>query len=272
MDMANLMARSYLVMTDSGGLQEEAPALAKPVLVLRDLTERPEAVQAGLARIVGTSRQAIVGAATDLLTNISSYSAMAQGKSPYGDGRAAERIVDAIEYVNGLRASKPTPFVSRLVTPTTGDQMLYERPLGDELFYEQLDERIKRARAERQIVSVVTIDMEKTDREHFAEAVRAITRGLRKSDTAAALEGKRLVLVLSGAGKEQAEHTTARLLKNLDGPLRGRRQEDRLTPDSPDDEHVHAIGVHITTYEDHETVTETIPAADRKSEATSRAK
>jgi GGDEF domain-containing protein len=268
-DMANLLAKAYLVMTDSGGLQEEAPALAKPVLVLRDLTERPEAVQAGLARIVGTSRKAIIGAATELLTNITSYTAMTQGISPYGDGKAASRIVSAIEYLNGMRANKPAPFVSRMVTPVTGDQMLDERPLSDELFYQQLDERIKRAKKDRQRVSVATFDMENTDKEQFAEAVREITRSLRKTDTAAALEGKRLVLVLPGAGREQAQRTTDRLMKNLAGPLRGRREEDRLEPKSPDrvGQLIKTINIKIKTYDDQNEITGTVKNADNDGEA-----
>lgn len=272
-DMANLLSKAYLVMTDSGGLQEEAPALAKPVLVLRDLTERPEAVQAGLARIVGTSRQAIIGAATELLTNITSYTAMTQGISPYGDGRAASRIISAIEYVNGMRANKPAPFVSRMVTPVTGDQMLEERPLTDELFYQQLDERIKRARQERQRVSVATFDMENTDREQFAEAVRAITRSLRKTDTAAALEGKRLVLVLPGAGKKQAQRTTDRLLKNLTGPLQGRREDDKLESQSQDrvEQLIKTINIKIKTYDGQESITKTVESAETHDEAGTRA-
>ncbi|MHB8793740.1 MAG: non-hydrolyzing UDP-N-acetylglucosamine 2-epimerase [Thermoleophilia bacterium] len=272
-DMANLLSKAYLVMTDSGGLQEEAPALAKPVLVLRDLTERPEAVQAGLARIVGTSKHAIVGAATELLTNITSYTAMTQGISPYGDGMAASRIISAIEYKNGMRANKPAPFVSRMVTPVTGDQMIEERPLSDELFYQQLDERIRRAKKERQRVSVATFDMENTDREQFAEAVRAITRSLRKTDTAAALEGKRLVLVLPGAGKQQAQRTTDRLLKNLTGPLRGRREEDKLETQSHDrvEQLIKTINIKIKTYDDLEGITKTAETAETQDEAGIRA-
>ncbi len=269
MDMANLIAKAYLVMTDSGGLQEESPALAKPVLVLRDLTERPEAVQAGLARIVGTSKRAIVGAATELLTNTASYVAMTQGISPYGDGHAASRIIGAIEYANGIRASKPAPFMSRMVAPTTGDQMIDERPMSDQLFYQQLDERINRAKRDRKRVSVATIDMEKVDREQFAEAVRTITRSLRKTDTAAALEGRRLVLVLPGAGEQQARMTTDRLMQNLQGPLRGRRQEDRVAGSSPAmvDDIIRTMNVKIRTYDDESSdrasITEAPESADK---------
>ena len=100
LDYAQFVAalkRCHLVLTDSGGVQEEAPALGKPVLVMRTDTERPEAIEAGVARLVGTDRNAIVGEVSKLLTDDVHYAAMAQGGSPYGDGRAAERIVTAIE-------------------------------------------------------------------------------------------------------------------------------------------------------------------------------
>lgn len=93
----DLMRRSYLVLTDSGGIQEEAPSLNVPVLVLRQTTERPEACMAGLAKLVGTSREAIVTEASRLLTNPVAYRAMAKGINPFGDGRAAQRIGDALE-------------------------------------------------------------------------------------------------------------------------------------------------------------------------------
>ena len=230
LDMANLISRACMVMTDSGGLQEEAPALAKPVLVLRDMTERPEAVQAGLAKIIGTSRQAIFAAASELLTDKTVYASMTQGLSPYGDGEAAARIIGAIEYVNGLQAFPPDPFVSGMVEMVTGDQT-YVGPISDELFYRQLDERVKRARKERQRVSVATFNLEETDSEQFANAVKTITRGLRKSDTAASLEGKRLVLVLPGANEAQARRTADRLMEHLAGSLNRRRETDRRTQD-----------------------------------------
>lgn len=88
-----LMKRSTLILTDSGGIQEEAPALGKPVLVLREETERPEAVEAGVARLVGARRGRIVEEASRLLTDSSAYAAMARAGSPYGDGQAARRIV-----------------------------------------------------------------------------------------------------------------------------------------------------------------------------------
>ena len=84
-----------LLLTDSGGLQEEAPALGKPVLVLRRTTERPEAVEAGTARLIGTDSAAIVAAAGDLLRDPQAYGAMAQAHNPFGDGQASERIVAA---------------------------------------------------------------------------------------------------------------------------------------------------------------------------------
>jgi UDP-N-acetylglucosamine 2-epimerase (non-hydrolysing) len=86
------MRRAHLIVTDSGGIQEEAPFLGKPVLVLRDVTERPEAVELGVARLVGAETAAIVGAARELLTDKAVYAKMAAGGSPYGDGHAAERI------------------------------------------------------------------------------------------------------------------------------------------------------------------------------------
>ena len=91
-----LLRHAYLVLTDSGGVQEEAPALAKPVLVLRHKTERPEAIEAGVARLVGTDPQRIVDEVDRLLTNQDEYQAMARGANPYGDGHAAERIVEAL--------------------------------------------------------------------------------------------------------------------------------------------------------------------------------
>jgi UDP-N-acetylglucosamine 2-epimerase len=88
--------RSHFVLTDSGGVQEEAPALGKPVLVMRAVTERPEALDAGVARLVGTDPELIVAEARRLLADAEWYRRMARGASPYGDGHAAERIVAAI--------------------------------------------------------------------------------------------------------------------------------------------------------------------------------
>lgn len=93
---ANLMRKVHLILTDSGGLQEEAPSLGKPVLVLRDTTERPEAVKAGTVKLVGTNRQIIVREARRLLQDQSEYEKMAMAINPYGDGKAAQRIVKVI--------------------------------------------------------------------------------------------------------------------------------------------------------------------------------
>ncbi len=109
-EMHNLMARCHLVMTDSGGLQEEAPALGKPVLVLRRETERPEAVQAGTVRLAGVEEETIFSLASELLTSESAYAAMAHAVNPYGDGRACRRIADAIEWRFGLRQTPPEEF------------------------------------------------------------------------------------------------------------------------------------------------------------------
>jgi UDP-N-acetylglucosamine 2-epimerase (non-hydrolysing) len=92
------MTQSYLVLTDSGGIQEEAPGLGKPVLVMRDVTERPEGVWAGTVKLVGTSREKIFRAAQELLDNPDCYQAMAQAKNPYGDGRAAEKIMAILNH------------------------------------------------------------------------------------------------------------------------------------------------------------------------------
>lgn len=109
-EMHNLMARSYFVMTDSGGLQEEAPALGRPVLVLRRETERPEAVTAGTVRLAGTEEEAIYAQAARLLTEPAAYEAMAKAVNPYGDGCACRRIVDAILWKEGLSDQPPEEF------------------------------------------------------------------------------------------------------------------------------------------------------------------
>ena len=90
------MKRAYIILTDSGGVQEEAPALGKPVLVLRDETERPEAVDQGVVKLVGPNYDRIVEEAQRLLDDEDAYKAMARGVSPYGDGKAAERIVKTL--------------------------------------------------------------------------------------------------------------------------------------------------------------------------------
>jgi len=94
--LVNLMRKSALVLTDSGGIQEEAPSFGVPVLVLREVTERPEGVEAGTARVVGTDPERIVALASHLLDNQAAYEAMARAVNPYGDGHAAQRIVDAL--------------------------------------------------------------------------------------------------------------------------------------------------------------------------------
>jgi UDP-N-acetylglucosamine 2-epimerase (non-hydrolysing) len=93
----HLLKQCYLVLTDSGGIQEEAPSLGKPVLILRDTTERPEAVHAGTASLVGTESQAIVSATLTLLSDEQEYSRYVDAKNPFGDGHAAERIVEALQ-------------------------------------------------------------------------------------------------------------------------------------------------------------------------------
>ena len=109
-EMHNLMARCYMVMTDSGGLQEEAPALGKPVLVLRRETERPEAVAAGTVKIAGTEEEDIVSLALELIRDEKAYDTMAHAVNPYGDGEACRRIADAILHRFGRRDEVPDPF------------------------------------------------------------------------------------------------------------------------------------------------------------------
>lgn len=98
----NLMNKCYMVMTDSGGLQEEAPHLGKPVLVLRDVTERPEAVQSGTVKLLGTDKGIIINEANKLLRDSNEYNNMSHAVNPYGDGKASKRIADAILYYFGI--------------------------------------------------------------------------------------------------------------------------------------------------------------------------
>ena len=109
-EMHNLMARSYLVLTDSGGLQEEAPALGKPVLVMRRETERPEAVAAGTVKLAGVVQDDIVTMAERLICDKEAYERMAHAVNPYGDGCACRRIADAIEWWYGLRKDRPEDY------------------------------------------------------------------------------------------------------------------------------------------------------------------
>ena len=96
LDFHNFLARSYLILTDSGGIQEEAPSLGKPVLVMRDTTERPEGIKAGTLKLVGTSEEVIYSEFTKLLNDQSVYDAMSKASNPYGDGHACERIADIL--------------------------------------------------------------------------------------------------------------------------------------------------------------------------------
>ncbi len=108
----NLMARSALILTDSGGIQEEAPSLGKPVLVLRDTTERPEAIAAGTVKLIGTAEAAVYRETRTLLSDSAQYRAMAEAANPYGDGQAALRIVQTILWRYGMAAQPPAPFAS----------------------------------------------------------------------------------------------------------------------------------------------------------------
>lgn len=110
-EMHNLMARCYMVLTDSGGLQEEAPSLGKPVLVLRNETERPEAVKAGTVKIIGTDSKAIIEEGELLLNNTNEYENMAKAVNPYGDGLASKRIADFLLYYFGKTEKLPKEFV-----------------------------------------------------------------------------------------------------------------------------------------------------------------
>lgn len=97
LDFHNFLSRSYMILTDSGGIQEEAPSLGKPVLVMRDTTERPEGIKAGTLKLVGTDEEVIYSNFKELLENKDQYNAMAHASNPYGDGHACERIADVLE-------------------------------------------------------------------------------------------------------------------------------------------------------------------------------
>jgi len=113
LDFINLMSRCFLVLTDSGGLQEEAPSLGKPVLLLREVTERPEGVEAGTVRIVGLSKERIFRETCRLISNRKIYERMAKSTNPYGDGKASMRIVDAILYYFNIKRRRPKDFISQ---------------------------------------------------------------------------------------------------------------------------------------------------------------
>jgi len=99
LDFHNFQSRSFLILTDSGGIQEEAPSLGKPVLVMRDTTERPEGIKAGTLKLVGTEEETIYREFTRLLTDDEEYRKMSNASNPYGDGHACERIADILESV-----------------------------------------------------------------------------------------------------------------------------------------------------------------------------
>ncbi|WP_125708465.1 non-hydrolyzing UDP-N-acetylglucosamine 2-epimerase [Companilactobacillus zhongbaensis] len=110
LDFHNMASRSYFIMTDSGGVQEEAPSLGKPVLVLRDTTERPEGVEAGTLKLVGTDEEVVEKEMSNLIENQAEYEKMANAKNPYGDGKASDRILDAISYYFKQTDQKPNEF------------------------------------------------------------------------------------------------------------------------------------------------------------------
>jgi len=112
-DMINLMSRSYIILTDSGGIQEEAPSLGKPVLVLRDETERPEAVEAGVVKLIGTDEERIFSEIGLVLNSREKYMEMSKSINPYGDGKASERIVKKILYNFNLIDQSPTEFEAK---------------------------------------------------------------------------------------------------------------------------------------------------------------
>lgn len=113
MDLYNFYPHTYLILTDSGGIQEEAPSFGVPALVLRDTTERPEGIEAGVLELVGTDEERVYERARALLSDKAEYERMSNASNPYGDGRASERIVQAIKHHFGLIQAKPEPFKFR---------------------------------------------------------------------------------------------------------------------------------------------------------------
>jgi len=109
-DFHNFASKAYVILTDSGGVQEEAPSLGVPVLVLRDTTERPEGIEAGTLKLAGTDEETIYQLAKELLTNPAEYEKMSKASNPYGDGKASERIVQAILHFYGKSDQPPQPF------------------------------------------------------------------------------------------------------------------------------------------------------------------
>ena len=109
-DFHNFAANSHIILTDSGGVQEEAPSLQKPVLVLRDTTERPEGIEAGTLKLAGTEKEDVYRLVNELLTDEEVYKKMAQANNPYGDGRASLRICENIKYYYGILNEKPESF------------------------------------------------------------------------------------------------------------------------------------------------------------------
>lgn len=112
-DMINLMSKSYIILTDSGGIQEEAPSLGKPVLVLRNETERPEAVKAGVVKLIGTDEERICSEVDLLLNSREKYMEMSKSINPYGDGKASERIIKKILYNFNLIDQSPDEFIAK---------------------------------------------------------------------------------------------------------------------------------------------------------------
>jgi UDP-N-acetylglucosamine 2-epimerase (non-hydrolysing) len=110
LDFHNLASRAHIILTDSGGVQEEAPSLGVPVLVLRDTTERPEGIKAGTLKLAGTNEEDIYSLAKELLTSEDAYQSMAKASNPYGDGEASRRIIEAILYHFGKREERPDTF------------------------------------------------------------------------------------------------------------------------------------------------------------------
>ncbi len=126
-DMHNLMCRSYFVMTDSGGLQEEVPSMGKPVLVLRNVTERPEGIEAGTLKLAGTQEEDIYDMASALLHDKELYEAMAKAKNPFGDGNASQRIVKSILYHFGSVTKRPEDYIILKNNESGGNHMKEER-------------------------------------------------------------------------------------------------------------------------------------------------